>query len=157
MLCDYGRFCLRAGALVRGEECFRRALESDAAHPGALLGLLCLELEAARAEAAAGGGSGFAAARRFEAAEVLGHALKDMAVSEAAAAAAAGAQGHPAAPAQRQQAAGAGPGPGPGRVALAWALLSVTYREQGEPAMSPAVPPFTPGQRAAWMPHCIAT
>ncbi|KIY92901.1 hypothetical protein MNEG_15062 [Monoraphidium neglectum] len=138
-LCDYGRFCARAGAATRAEECFRRVLEADAAHAGAAAALLCLQLHLARQEARGGstdgGGGGHgcaaAAARLFEAAEVLGHALQDGAAAAAAAAAAGGAT----AAAGRGAAAGArqGGGGGGGGSALAWALLSLVYSEQGKP------------------------
>jgi len=96
-LSNYGRFCLRIGNRDRAEDCLRRALEIDAHSTSAAAALLCLQLLAAR-EAAGDSRK----AQLFEAAEALGHALKDASAAEAAAG-----------------------------EALPWALLAMVCKEQG--------------------------
>lgn len=71
--CDYGCFCVRAGAYAQAHTALQEALSLDQGHSGAAAAMLCLSLVQALGVDCPGGPDPAAG----EAAEVLGHSLKD--------------------------------------------------------------------------------
>lgn len=71
--CDYGCLCVRAGAYAQAHTALQEALSLDQGHAAAAAALLCLSLAQGLGVDCPGGPDPAAG----EAAEVLGHSLKD--------------------------------------------------------------------------------